>query len=134
MRTLHLALAVSNIEQSVADYTARLGVRPVLVVPDQYALWRTSTLNLSIRKTNEASGTMRHLGWEDTEATEFSNDTDCNGIVWENLQHLISLRKLMRFGPVQIISPEITSNPAAKLGCKKRSFCVSPRFLGNVDL
>lgn len=84
MRTLHLALAVSNVEQSVADYSARLGVLPVSVVPGEYALWRTATLNLSIRKTSEPSGTMRHLGWEDTEATEFSTETDCNGITWEN--------------------------------------------------
>lgn len=83
MRVLHLALAVSNIEQSVADYSARLGVLPVAVVPGEYALWRTATLNLSIRKTSEPPGTMRHLGWEDEEATEFSTETDCNGIVWE---------------------------------------------------
>ena len=83
MRVLHLALAVSNIEQSVADYSARLGIPPVVVVPNEYALWRTDTLNLSIRKTNEVPGTMRHLGWEDTEATEFSNEIDCNGIIWE---------------------------------------------------
>ena len=83
MRTLHLALAVSNIEQSVADYSARMGVLPVVVVPGEYALWRTEALNLSIRKTIEPSGTMRHLGWEDTEAAEFSSETDCNGITWE---------------------------------------------------
>jgi hypothetical protein len=83
MRILHLALAVSNIEQSVVDYSARLGVLPVIVVSGEYALWRTETLNLSIRKTDDLSGTMRHLGWEDTEATEFSCETDCNGIVWE---------------------------------------------------
>lgn len=84
MRVLHLALAVSNIEQSVGDYSARLGALPVVVVPEQYALWRTATLNLSIRKSNEAPGTLRHLGWEDTTATEFSNEIDCNGIVWES--------------------------------------------------
>ena len=84
MRTLHLALAVSNIEQSVADYSARLGALPVAVVPGEYALWRTATLNLSIRKTSELSGTLRHLGWEDTGAKESSAETDCNGIIWEN--------------------------------------------------
>jgi len=26
---------------------------------------------------------MRHLGWEDEKATEFSIETDCNGIIWE---------------------------------------------------
>ena len=83
MRTLHLALAVSNIEQSVADYSARLGALPVLVVPGEYALWRSKALNLSIRKTSEPSGTLRHLGWEDTEAKEFSAETDCNGLIWE---------------------------------------------------
>ena len=83
MRVLHLALAVSNIEQSVADYSARLGVLPVVVVPGEYALWRTETLNLSIRKTSETPGIMRHLGWEDEKAAELSTETDCNGIVWE---------------------------------------------------
>ena len=83
MRTLRLALAVSNIEQSVADYSARLGVMPAVVVPGEYALWRTETLNLSIRKTSEPSGSMRHLGWEDSEAEKFSAETDCNGITWE---------------------------------------------------
>jgi len=83
MRTLHLALAVSNIEQSVADYSARLGVLPAVVVSGEYALWRTEALNLSIRKISETSGSLRHLGWEDTEAGEFSTETDCNGIIWE---------------------------------------------------
>lgn len=54
MRVLHLALAVSNIEQSVADYSARLGVLPVVVVPGEYALWRAEALNLSIRKNKRA--------------------------------------------------------------------------------
>lgn len=83
MKILHLAIAVSNIDQSVVDYSARLGVAPVVVIPNEYALWRTETLNLSIRMTREYSGVMRHLGWEDTEATEFSRDTDSNGITWE---------------------------------------------------
>ena len=83
MRILHLALSVSNIEQSVADYSARMGALPVVVVPGEYALWRTEMLNLSIRKTSEPSGSMRHLGWEDEEATELSTETDCNGIIWE---------------------------------------------------
>jgi catechol 2,3-dioxygenase-like lactoylglutathione lyase family enzyme len=78
MKTSHVAVAVSNIEQSVADYSARLGLLPVLIVAGEYALLRTGTLNLSIRKTNELSGTLRHLGREDAEAAEFSVETDCN--------------------------------------------------------
>jgi len=83
MRKFHLALNVSNIERSVADYSARLGVAPDVVVAGSYALWRTGTLNLSIRKTNEHSENLRHLGWEDTDAPKFSAEPDCNGISWE---------------------------------------------------
>ncbi|MDX8385956.1 MAG: hypothetical protein R8M11_05515 [Gallionella sp.] len=83
MKTLHLALSVSDIEQSVVDYSARLGLQPVVVVPGEYALWRTDTLNLSIRKSSESPGTMRHLGWEDAKAIDFSDEIDCNGITWE---------------------------------------------------
>ena len=99
MRVLHLALAVSNIEQSVADYSARLGVLPVVVVPGEYALWRTETLNLSIRKTSEPSGTMRHLGWEDTEATEFSTEADCNGIIWEKFSAFHQAQEINEIWP-----------------------------------
>lgn len=41
-------------------------------------------LHLALAVSNsEPSGTMRHLGWEDEKATEFSIETDCNGIIWE---------------------------------------------------
>jgi hypothetical protein len=83
MRTLHLALASSNIDLSVANYSSRLGALPVVVIPWGYVLWRTDALNLSIRNSNECSGVMRHLGWKDTEAAELSTETDCNGVVWE---------------------------------------------------
>lgn len=99
MQTLHLALAVKNIEQSVADYSVRLGAPPVVMVPGEYALWRTRTLNLSIRRTSEAAGTLRHLGWEDTEATEFSTEIDCNGIVWENFSPLHQAQEINEIWP-----------------------------------
>lgn len=106
MKILHLALAVSNIELSVADYSARLGVVPVSVVSGEYALWRTEKLNLSIRKTNEPSGTMRHLGWEDSEATEFSTETDCNGIVWENFAASHQAQEINEIWPSANYQPE----------------------------
>lgn len=83
MKVLHLALSVADIEQSIADYSARLGEVPVVVVAGEYALWRTGTLNLSIRKTGESAGSLRHLGWEDSRASKFSAEIDCNGITWE---------------------------------------------------
>jgi hypothetical protein len=85
MKKLHLAIATNDIESSITDYSNRLGCRPCVVVPDEYALWRTNTINLSIRRDPTGKpGELRHLGWEDPEATEFSTSMDVNGIIWEN--------------------------------------------------
>ncbi|WP_419811136.1 hypothetical protein [Bacterioplanoides sp.] len=55
-----------------------------MVVSDQYALWRTDNLNLSIRQNvNVPAGELRHLGFEDPDAREFVTSTDVNGILWE---------------------------------------------------
>lgn len=84
MKKLHLAIGVSNIESSVEDYTCRLEKEADLVIPGHYALWRTPHLNMSIRKvSDEQVGQVRHLGWENSEATEFTKEYDTNSILWE---------------------------------------------------
>ena len=84
MKKIHIALSTSDIEASVADYSDRLGCLPTLVIDDQYALWRTDTVNMSIRKDlSVPNGQLRHLGWEDSKASEFSKSIDVNGITWE---------------------------------------------------
>ncbi len=84
MRKFHLALSVSDIEACVRDYSGRLGCAPEVIVPNEYALWRTESLNFSIRKDEVGqAGMLRHLGWEDEAADAFSSNVDCNGIVWE---------------------------------------------------
>lgn len=84
MRKFHIALGVADIALSVEDYSERLQAQPALVVPGEYALWRTPALNFSIRRVAEPDiGLMRHLGWEDPNATAMVADTDVNGIVWE---------------------------------------------------
>ena len=85
MKRFHLALVVVNIEQSVLDYSQRLGQDPNVVIPHEYALWRTDTGNLSIRKVSaEESRKLRHLGWETPDTKEFSTEMDNNGILWEH--------------------------------------------------
>lgn len=85
MKRFHIALSSNNIGQSVRDYSARLQTEPVVVVEGEYALFRTETLNVSIRNDTEAApGSLRHLGWEDPAADSFSTETDCNGILWEH--------------------------------------------------
>ena len=84
MKRFHLALGVSNIEESVRDYSTRLDQQPDILIPNEYALWRTATLNFSIRKVpQDEGGTLRHLGWETPHAEEFSTDLDVNQIPWE---------------------------------------------------
>lgn len=84
MKKLHIALSTDRIEETITDYSKRLGAAPCVTVAGEYALWRTDTLNVSVRQDPTcAPGSLRHLGWEDDSATGFSQDTDINGIVWE---------------------------------------------------
>jgi catechol 2,3-dioxygenase-like lactoylglutathione lyase family enzyme len=80
----HVAISCTDIEAAVADYRGRLAVEPVVVVPGEYALFRTAELNVSIRRDDAvAPGQLRHLGWEDPAARSFASDRDALGIVWE---------------------------------------------------
>ena len=84
MRRIHIAIGVTDIAASVTDYTRRLGAAPVVVVSGDYALWRTDTINLSIRRVAAGmAGQLRHLGWEDEACEAFTVETDVNGIAWE---------------------------------------------------
>ncbi len=83
MKKIHIAIGVLDIKRSIEDYSQRLGCQPAVVVPNEYALWRTEALNFSIRRDSNDPGKPRHLGWEDSSAREFTKDMDNNGIVWE---------------------------------------------------
>lgn len=84
MKKIHIAIATQDIEASIKEYTLRLGTEPCSFVNQQYALWRTETINFSVRYDLSATpGELRHLGWEDDTAPQFSEETDVNNIVWE---------------------------------------------------
>ena len=84
MGRIHIAIGSADIEASVRDYSERLGREPEVVIPGEYALWRTDILNFSVRKVpGGESGQLRHLGWEDPSCGTFSTETDVNGILWE---------------------------------------------------
>ncbi|MCO1334765.1 hypothetical protein MO867_10480 [Microbulbifer sp. OS29] len=85
MDKIHIALSTTQIEESVKDYTQRLSCAPCIHVLNEFALWRTETINLSIRNDpGSQTGTLRHLGWESNRTQTFSSDTDVNGILWES--------------------------------------------------
>mgnify|MGYP001553336205 CR=1 FL=1 len=83
MKRFHIALAVADLEASIADYNARLGQPPSAVVPGRYAMWRTDLLNFSINPKPEQAGQLRHVGFEDDAAPAYSSSVDVNGLVWE---------------------------------------------------
>ncbi len=84
MKKIHFSITTQNIAESIADYSKRLEQSPCVVIDGEYALWRTATVNFSIRYDESlAPGQLRHLGWEDEDVTNFSSNVDVNGIVWE---------------------------------------------------
>ena len=83
MRRFHISLAVADLQASIHDYSQRLGVAPTAVVTGKYAMWRTASLNFSINEMPQRVGQLRHLGFEDSAAGDFSSDHDVNGIEWE---------------------------------------------------
>lgn len=105
MKRFHIAISVADIARSIKAYTQRLGASPTVIVPGEYALWRTSSLNLSIRRTDDAPGTLRHLGWEDPEAEEFSIDEDENGIAWERFNEAAQDREILDRWPHAMFVP-----------------------------
>lgn len=85
MKKLHLAISTNDIEATVQDYSDRLNAQPCLVIAEEYALWRTETLNISVRNDRSTSSDcLRHLGWEDATASTMTTETDVNRINWES--------------------------------------------------
>lgn len=84
MKRFHIALAVQDLDDSIRDYSQRLGQAPNAVVAGKYAMWRTELLNFSINQLPERAGQLRHVGFEDDAANGFSSSRDVNGIEWEH--------------------------------------------------
>ncbi len=83
MKRFHIALAVRDLGESIADYSRRLGQVPNAVVEGKYAMWRTDLLNFSINEMPERAGQLRHVGFEDDAVEGYSSSTDVNGLLWE---------------------------------------------------
>ena len=58
-----------QLDESIADYSRRPGAAPCSPLPAVYVLWRTESLNLSVRHDLHCPlGSLRHLGWDDSAA------------------------------------------------------------------
>ena len=83
MKRFHIALAVHDLDASIAEYNRRLGHPADVVIPGQYAMWRTELLNFSINQQPGYGGQLRHVGFEVDGVEGFSSETDINGLAWE---------------------------------------------------
>ncbi|MGE8359995.1 hypothetical protein [Pseudomonas sp.] len=83
MKRFHIALAVDDLQASIADYNQRLGQPASVVVPGQYAMWRTAQLNFSINQQPGRGGQLRHVGFEVDGVEGFASEVDVNGLAWE---------------------------------------------------
>lgn len=106
MKKIHIAILTNKIDETVADYNARLGEDPCLHIIGKYALWRTEFINISIRYNDDCkSGSIGHLGWEDSTTKEFSQDTDVNGIIWEKFTAIQQAHEINELWPEANYSP-----------------------------
>ena len=107
MKKLHIAISTKCLKETIRDYTARLSAEPCLVL-DEYALWRTDSLNLSVRVDAACkAGELRHLGWEDPDAKAFTADTDVNGIAWERFSAQQQAAEINELWPEAGYEPDV---------------------------
>ena len=107
MKKIHIAISTMNISATVKDYSQRLNCQPSVIVANEYALWRTKCLNLSVRQDPGCKpGELRHLGWEDSSANEFTSVTDVNGILWENFSAQQQANEIKAIWPDTEYSPD----------------------------
>jgi hypothetical protein len=104
MKRFHISIAVSDFAAALADYNRRLQAQPCVVADGRYALWRTDILNLSIScKPGQTAGVVRHVGFEDDNATGFSEDQDSAGLTWEYFSPKAQLQEIREKIPEAII-------------------------------
>ena len=106
MKRIHVALAVSKLDDAIADTRDRLGVEPCVIVPGTYALFRTVSVNLSLTEDAEQAGRLRHLGIEDAEAPTFSSDPGPDGLVWERFTAEQQADEINTYWPEASYTPE----------------------------
>ena len=84
MKRIHIAITISDLTDSIIEYSTKFGTDPICTVKDTWALWLTPELNFSIEVKPEQAGEIKHIGFEDPSAESMIREKDINGLEWEN--------------------------------------------------
>ena len=99
MKRFHISIAVKNLDESIKWYSNKLGCKPCVVVAERYALLRNDMLNFSISQKPEIAGHVRHIGFENSDAQNFTETHDCNGLMWEEFTSEMQMQEIKeKFG------------------------------------
>jgi hypothetical protein len=99
MKKFHISIAVKNLDESIKDYSQKLGCEPCVVIEERYALWRNDILNFSISQKPEIAGQVRHIGFENSDVQNFTETHDCNGLMWEEFTAEMQMQEIKeKFG------------------------------------
>jgi hypothetical protein len=99
MKKFHISIAVRNLGESIAEYSKKLECQPNVVIENRYALWKTDILNFSISQQAEIAGRVRHIGFANPNAQNFTEEYDCNGLMWEEFTEEMQMAEIKeKFG------------------------------------
>jgi len=77
------------------------GCEPAKLVAGEYALWRTETLNFSIRRAKETPATLRHVGWERPGGARVSKKNRCEWNCVGALQRRAPAKRIEELWPTE---------------------------------
>lgn len=98
MKRVHVAIGVEDLS-SISFYEEMAGVQAEFIIENEYALFRTESMNLSLRVVPREQQGVRHLGFEDASAESFSSVTDPSGVVWERFSEKDQMEEIHSIWP-----------------------------------
>ena len=81
-KRFHITLQVTDLGESIRDYSEILGSAPCWVVPRRLALWRTGDINFLLRVSSRQRTAVLQLGWEFGSLENTQRFKDCNQLSW----------------------------------------------------
>lgn len=102
MERVHIAIGVSSLSESISFYEKKFSVSPELIIPHEYALFKTETMNISLRVVPENQIGVRHVGVESMRFDSFTAEKDPSGVLWESFNEQAQYDEIEEIWPNSI--------------------------------